>query len=130
MVIGGYTAPEGTRPYFGALLVGFYEANALQFAGKVGTGFNTALLRSLYQQMEAIAQTDCPFANLPMKHQGRWRQNITPREMSSCHWVKPKLVCQIRFTEWTSDGKLRHPVFLGLRTDKKAAEVTRERPIQ
>lgn len=128
-VIGGHTPPEGTRKHFGALLVGIFENKRLRFAGKVGTGFNAALLRSLYQTMKPLAQEACPFADLPEKKQGRWSQNITPRIMRQCHWVNPQLVCQVRFTEWTTDGKLRHPVFLGLRTDKAARGVTRERAV-
>jgi bifunctional non-homologous end joining protein LigD len=127
MVIGGHTPPEGTRKHFGALLVGYYERERLRFAGKVGTGFDAALLKSLHGKMNALNRTSCPFANLPEKQQGRWSQNITPREMKLCHWVEPQLVCQVRFTEWTRDGKLRHPVFLGLREDKDAREVVRER---
>lgn len=128
VVIGGYTPPAGTRQHFGALLVGYFHGKELRFAGKVGTGFNAALLKSLHQKMRALDRPACPFADLPEKRQGRWLQNITPREMKLCHWVEPELVCQARFTEWTRDGKLRHPVFLGLRTDKKAREVVRETP--
>lgn len=128
VVIGGYTPPEGTRQHFGALLVGNYRGKELRFAGKVGTGFNAALLKSLHQKMRSLARPTCPFADLPEKQQGRWLQNITPREMKLCHWIEPELVCQVRFTEWTRDGKLRHPVFLGLRTDKEAREVIRETP--
>jgi len=129
LVIGGYTPPEGARKHFGALLVGYFQKGGqLRFAGKVGTGFNAALLKSLFQKMRAVARKSCPFANLPEKQQGRWAQNITPGEMKRCHWVEPKLVCQVRFTEWTHDGKLRHPVFLGLREDKDAREVVREKP--
>jgi bifunctional non-homologous end joining protein LigD len=129
LVIGGYTPPEGTRKHFGALLVGYFRGKELRFAGKVGTGFNSALLKSLYQKMRALHRETCPFANLPEKQQGRWLQNITPREMKLCHWIKPELVCQVRFTEWTRDGKLRHPVFVGLREDKKASDVVRETPV-
>ena len=128
-VIGGHTPPEGTRKHFGALLVGCYEGERLRFAGKVGTGFDATLLKSLHGRMSALSRTSCPFANLPEKQQGRWSQNITPREMKRCHWGEPKLVCQVRFTEWTRDGKLRHPVFLGLREDKDAREVVREKPV-
>src|SRR6185436_1973773 len=85
LVIGGYTPPEGTRKHFGALLVGYYRGKEFQFAGKVGTGFNAALLKSLYGKMYALRRESCPFANLPEKKQGRWQQNITPREMKSCH---------------------------------------------
>jgi bifunctional non-homologous end joining protein LigD len=127
-VIGGCTPPEGTRKHFGALLVGIHEGKELKFAGKVGTGFDAALLRSLMGRMKAIALDRCPFANLPEKKQGRWSQNITPTEMRRCHWVKPELICQVRFTEWTDDGKLRHPVFVGLRQDKQPRDVRREKP--
>jgi bifunctional non-homologous end joining protein LigD len=130
LVIGGYTPPEGTRLHFGALLIGYYQGKELRFAGKVGTGFNAALLKLLYEKMRGLHRSSCPFANLPEREQGRWAQNITPREMKRCHWVKPELVCQIRFAEWTQDGKLRHPVFLGLREDKKAIQVVRERPVE
>ncbi len=128
MVIGGYTPPEGTRKHFGALLVGYFHGKDLQFAGKVGTGFDEALLQSLHRKMRTLHRAGCPFSNLPEKQQGRWLQNITPREMKRCHWIKPALVCQVRFSEWTRDGKLRHPVFLGLREDKEAREVVRETP--
>jgi bifunctional non-homologous end joining protein LigD len=125
-VIGGYTPPAGTRLHFGALLVGTYAGNELRFAGKVGTGFNAKLLKSLHDQMQPLRRESCPFANLPEKSGGRWTQNITPAEMRRCTWVEPKLVCQLKFTEWTRDDKLRHPVFLGLRADKAARQVVRE----
>jgi bifunctional non-homologous end joining protein LigD len=128
LVIGGYTPPEGTRKHFGALIVGCHQGKEFRYAGKVGTGFNAALLKSIHEKMRGLSRESCPFSNLPEKQQGRWSQNITPREMSRCHWVEPKLVCQIKFGEWTRDGKLRHPVFLGLREDKDATEVVRERP--
>ncbi|MDB6154556.1 MAG: ATP-dependent ligase [Chthoniobacteraceae bacterium] len=127
-VIGGYTPPDGARKHFGALLVGVFEKKKLRFVGKVGTGFNADLLGALHRDFKQIEQENCPFSDLPEKKQGRWAQNITPAEMKLCHWVKPGLVCQIRFTEWTNDGKLRHPVFLGLREDKEASEVVRELP--
>jgi bifunctional non-homologous end joining protein LigD len=125
-VIGGYTPPGGSRPYFGALLVGVYKGGKLKFAGKVGTGFNTKLLHSLHTQFKKLAIDECPFADLPEKRTGRYGQGITAAEMRRCHWVKPVLVCQIKFTEWTRDDRLRHPVFLGLREDKSAKEVVRE----
>jgi len=126
-VVGGYTPPQGTRPHFGALLVGYYEQERLRFAGKVGTGFNDAVLRSLWEQFQPLRREDCPFPDLPEKHAGEWVQNITPAIMRRCTWVEPRLVCQVKYTEWTRDGKLRHPVFLGLRQDKSAADVVRER---
>ncbi len=125
-VIGGYTPPGGSRPHFGALLVGVYEGKQLKFAGKVGTGFNTKLLRSLHAQFQKIAADTCPFVDLPDKRAGRYGAGVTAAEMKRCHWVKPVLVAQIKFTEWTRDDRLRHPVFLGLREDKPATEVVRE----
>ena len=112
-VIVGYTDPEGQRKGIGALLVGVYERGKLKYAGKVGTGFDTKTLRLLERKLSAIARvtTPCETALLPKR----------------AHWVKPRLVAQVAFTEWTSTGKLRHPRFLGLRMDKKPAEVVRER---
>ena len=125
-VIGGYTPPEGSRKYFGALLVGYYDLDGLLFAGRVGTGFSEKALETLHGGLQQIARATCPFVNLPEKTPGRWRQGITPAVMKRCHWVEPVLVAQIKFTEWTSDNQLRQPVFLGLRTDKQAKEVVRE----
>lgn len=126
-VIGGYTPPAGTRKNFGALLVGFYEGTDFKFSGKVGTGFTAKSLKELFDRMAPLRTPKCPFSNLPEKTAGRWAQNITPAEMRRCTWVKPQFVCQLKFTEWTREGKLRHPVYLGLREDKAAAEVIRER---
>jgi bifunctional non-homologous end joining protein LigD len=127
-VIGGYTEPTGSRQAFGAMIVGVYEKGKLLATGKVGTGFDTAMLRDLHAKFKKIAATKCPFANLPAKTAGKWGQGITAAEMKRCHWLRPKLVCQVRFSNWTSDGRLRQPVFLGLRPDKDAAEVVRETP--
>lgn len=128
MVIGGYTNPEGARQHFGALLVGYFKEAKLFFAGKVGTGFNEALLAKLHKQFSGLSQDACPFANLPEKRAGRYGAGVTPAEMKRCHWIKPEMVCQIKFSEWTRDGKLRQPVFLGLRDDKSVREVVREIP--
>jgi bifunctional non-homologous end joining protein LigD len=114
LVIGGYTAPRGTRVEFGALLLGYYRDGRLEYAGKVGTGFDTETLHSLGTQLRALERNDPPFAH---------PQAIRERGVS---WVQPELVAQIGFTEWTRDGRLRHPRFLGLREDKAAAEVVRE----
>jgi bifunctional non-homologous end joining protein LigD len=124
-VIGGYTQPEGSRDYFGALLVGYYKDGELLFASRVGTGFNQRLLGFLYEKFQPLARSSCPFVNLPQKRSGRWGQGLSPSDMKRCVWVEPKLVAQVRFTEWTRDGNLRHPVFLGLREDKSPREVTR-----
>jgi bifunctional non-homologous end joining protein LigD len=128
MVIGGYTEPEGSRKYFGSLLLGYQAKAGLYFAGKVGTGFNEALLRSLHERFNKLEIPDCPFINLPEKSGGRYSAGITVAIMKHCHWIKPQLVGQIKFSEWTRDGKLRQPVFLGLREDKDAQEVVRETP--
>jgi bifunctional non-homologous end joining protein LigD len=129
MVIGGYTDPTGSRPHFGALLVGYYKNKKLQFAGKVGTGFNDILLRKMKSEFDKIPQTQCPFVNLPEKRNGKYGHGITAALMKRCHWVQPKMVCQVKFSEWTRDGKLRQPVFLGLREDKDASEVIREKEV-
>jgi bifunctional non-homologous end joining protein LigD len=126
-VIGGYSDPEGSRKYFGSILVGVYDEGKLIFVGKVGTGFNGEILRTLYSRFKKIERTECPFANLPEKRSGRYGQGVTPAEMKRCHWVEPDLVCQVKFAEWTRDDRLRQPVFLGLREDKAAKEVVRER---
>lgn len=126
-VIGGYSDPGGSRKYFGALLIGYQEKGKLVFACKVGTGYSHAVLKAVYERLQPLRTEACPFANLPTQRSGRWGHGITRAEMKRCHWVEPRLVCQLRFTEWTNDGGLRHPVFLGLREDKSAAEVVRER---
>jgi bifunctional non-homologous end joining protein LigD len=125
-VIGGYTNPQGSRKFFGSILVGYFDAGKFLFAGKVGTGFNEKSLRAFHGELKKIGVASCPFVNLPEKKGDRWSPAMTLSEMRKCHWVKPKLVAQIRFTEWTRDGKLRHPVYLGLREDKEAREVVKE----
>jgi bifunctional non-homologous end joining protein LigD len=115
LVIGGYTAPQGARTDFGALLVGYWEDGRLSYAGKVGTGFDHETLRELGKRLRDLERPDSPFVDI----------HPIPR---GTHWVEPELVGQIAFTEWTRDGRLRHPRFLGLRTDKAARDVVRERP--
>jgi DNA ligase D-like protein (predicted ligase) len=114
LVIGGWTDPKGSRQRFGALLVGYWEGERLRYAGKVGTGFDEATLERLGKMLESLERPDPPF------HEQRLP--------SRAHWAEPELVAEIAFTEWTRDGKLRHPRYLGLRTDKPAREVVRERP--
>lgn len=116
LVVGGYTAPRGSRVGLGALLVGYYEAGELVFAGKVGTGFNDALLRSLRAQLDDDRQPRSPFT----RGTGQPRDNV--------QWVAPRVVVQVAFSEWTVHGKLRHPRLLGVRPDKRATDVVRERP--
>ena len=113
-MIGGYTLPEGSRKYFGSLIVGYYGSQGLLFAGRVGTGFSEKVLADLYAGMQKIRRATCPFVNLPEKKAGRWSQGITPAIMKRCHWVEPVLVAQVKFTEWTLDDQVRQPVFLGL----------------
>ena len=125
-VIGGYTPPQGSRKHFGAILVGYYENKGLVFAGKVGTGFTTEWLSVLHKKFRAEERSDCPFVDLPSKQNGLWVLGITPSMMRKMHWVNPVFVCEIKFAEWTRDGKLRAPVFLGLREDKKASDVVRD----
>lgn len=128
VVIGGYTEPTGSRKHFGALIVGVYEKGELICTGKVGTGFNTALLKELHALFKPLEKEACPFANIPVESRGRWGQGITRSEMKNCTWLKPQLVCQVKFAEWTRDGRMRQPVFLGLRKDKRARDVVREQP--
>jgi bifunctional non-homologous end joining protein LigD len=123
-VIGGYSEPEGARAYFGAILVGYYSGGKLLFASKVGTGFDFRMLKMLFEKFRALSRERCPFANLTEPRRGRG--GLTAGEMRKCKWIEPGLVCEIRFAEWTRDGHLRQPVFLGLRQDKPARDVKRE----
>src|SRR5262249_1964521 len=117
LVVGGYTDPERSRVGLGALLMGYYDREGrLQFAGKVGTGFTSKQLEDLRRRLAPLEQPDSPFehARIP--------------GVTKAHWVRPELVGEVAFTEWTSDGRMRHPSFQGLREDKKAREVVREVP--
>ncbi len=125
-VVGGYTEPKRSRDFFGALLVGYHEGGKLRFASKVGSGYTQATLRELHKKFQPFRRAACPFVNLPTKRPGKFGQGVTASEMKRCTWLDPKVVAQVRFTEWTSDAGLRHPVFVGLREDKRPEEVTRE----
>lgn len=114
MVIGGFTEPNGGRVGIGALLCGYYDAKVFKYSGKVGTGFTESILKDLRKKLDRIERKTCPF-------------ETTPKE-TTVHWVKPELVAQIKFSEITETGSMRHPVYLGLRTDKKAKDVTMELP--
>jgi DNA ligase D-like protein (predicted ligase) len=114
LVIGGFTAPQGSRTDFGALLLGVYDGDQLRYAGKVGTGFDTETLHELGATLRGLARETAPFADAAA---------IKERHVT---WVTPQLVAEVGFTEWTRDGRLRHPRFLGLRDDKAAREVVRE----
>ena len=118
MVIGGYTEPQGARSGFGALLLGVYAEGKLLYAGKVGTGFNTKMLETMYPMLRKIERDTPAFSNPPRGF-----------EAKGVHWVEPVLVGEVAFTEWSNDGALRHPSFQGLRPDKKALEVHREEPV-
>jgi bifunctional non-homologous end joining protein LigD len=114
-VIGGYTDPEGARVGLGALLLGVHDGGGLRYVGRVGTGFSAASARALRRQLGRLVSAQCPFAD---------RVTGVPRP----RWVRPSLVAEVAFTEWTPDGRLRHPSFKGIRQDKDPAEVVRERP--
>ena len=114
LVIGGYTAPKGSREELGALLLGYFDGDGLVYAGKVGTGFDRATLADLAQRLGPLRRDAPPFADAA---------SIRERAVT---WVEPRLVAQVGFTEWTRDGRLRHPRFLGLRFDKSPQEVVRE----
>ena len=112
-VIGGFTAPQGDRDYFGALVLGLYDAGELQWVGNVGTGFDQKLLASLFAGLKPLIVEKCPFAERPKPDKGMT-------------WVSPELVCQVKFANWTPDRRLRAPVFLGLRNDIAPRQVARE----
>ncbi len=116
MVIVGFTAGGGSRTGFGALILGAFEGRQLVYTGKVGTGFDAATLRSLRQRLDDMVVDTYPFV-------------AAPPGLGVVTWVKPELVCEVAFTEWTSSGQLRHPRYRGLRPDKEAAEVLRQRPV-
>jgi bifunctional non-homologous end joining protein LigD len=121
-VIGGYTLGNP----FDALIVGCYEAGVLQYVSKVRNGFSPLLRRELYQLLRMLETSRCPFVNLPEARRSHWGLSLTKEEMEKCQWLKPMLVAQIEFTEWTPDGHLRHASFVGLREDKEAREIRRE----
>jgi bifunctional non-homologous end joining protein LigD len=116
LVIGGFTDPQGSRVGLGAILVGYYEGEDFAFAGKVGTGFDTRMLVDLRRRLDALEVDSSAFT----RAEGLPRVRV--------HWVRPEVVVQVAFIEWTSHGKLRHPRLLGIRPDKTAPEVVRETP--
>lgn len=111
-VVGGFTDPQGSRAGFGALLIGYHENGLLRYAGKVGTGYDHATLRELRARMDTMTQAECPF--------------VDEIHEPTAHWIRPELVIQVGFSEWTRDGRLRHPRYGGLRTDKPPVDVVRE----
>ncbi len=114
-VICGYTEPSGLRKEFGALILGVYSHGELQYVGHTGSGFDSKKLESIIAKLKPLVRTTSPFSR-------------TPKTNTPATWVTPKYVCQVKFTEWTTDGMMRHPIFLGLREDKKAENVVREMP--
>ena len=119
-VVGGYTPDHP----FDALIVGYYEGEKLYYVGKVRNGFVPQVRREVYRKFKGLEIDACPFANLPEKKRTMWA--LTKEEMKNCQWLKPELVAQIEFAEWTPDAHLRHSKFVGLRDDKDPMHVRRE----
>ena len=115
-VIGGYTGPQGGRTYFGALHLGLYQGQKLTYISKVGTGFDAKTLKSIWQEMQPLKRSASPF------------ERKSPKGRQHC-WIEPKLVCEVRFSDWTQDGGIRHPTFLGLRSDKKPEDCRMMEPV-
>ena len=109
VVIGGYTQPRHSREYFGALVVGLYDQGGLHYVGHIGGGLNEKLLKEIHALLQPLKTNKCPFVAAPQTNE-------------PVQWVKPKLVAQVKFAEWTADRRLRQPIFLGMREDKKPRE--------
>jgi DNA ligase D-like protein (predicted ligase) len=122
-VIGGYTV--GTKT-FDALIFGYYEGDRLIYAARTRNGFTPAMRARLFEKFRRLQIPECPFANLPEARSGRWGQGLTKAKMAECRWLKPQLVGQFEFLEWTGENHLRHTRFVGLREDKPARDVRRE----
>ena len=122
-VIGGYTRGTNT---FDALIFGYYEAKNLIYVARTRNGFTPATRVQLFKKFKALEIEACPFVNLPEEKSGRWGQGLTKAKMAQCRWLKPLLVGQFEFLEWTSDDHLRHSKFVGLREDKDPRHVKRE----
>ena len=124
-VIAGYT-PSAKN--FDALVIGYYEDGKLVYAARTRNGFTPASRAELFKKIKPLEIEKCPFANLPEKKAGRWGAGLTAAKMMECRWLKPELVGQFEFVEWTADHHLRHTKFMALREDKKATDVCREEP--
>jgi bifunctional non-homologous end joining protein LigD len=124
-VIGGYK-PENTT--FQSIVVGYYENKKLRFASRVRAGFTAAQRAALFELLSPLKTETCPFADLPSSKSSHWGEGVTAEDMKVLKWVKPTLVAEIAFTEWTRDGHLRHSAFVGLRTDKDPRTIVREHP--
>lgn len=122
-VIGGFK-PNPTN--FESLLVGYYEGKELHFAGKVRAGLTPHTRAEVFRQIASEETGSCPFVNLPSSRTGHWGEGITAEDMKTLRWLKPKVVVEVSFVEWTKDGLLRHSEFVGVRDDKRAREIRRE----
>jgi bifunctional non-homologous end joining protein LigD len=122
-VIGGYTLSGGKN--FDALIFGYYEDGKLIYVGRTRNGFTPSIREKLFQQFRGFHTNSCPFANLPEARSGRWGVGLTASKMEGCVWLKPVLVGQLKFAEWTGDDHLRHSKFIALRDDKDARDVRR-----
>ena len=123
-VIAGYTpSPKN----FDALVIGYYEGSKLMYAARTRNGFTPASRAELFKKLKPLEISGCPFANLPEKKAGRWGAGLTAAKMAECRWLKPQLIGQFEFVEWTEDAHLRHSRFVALRDDKNANDVKRER---
>jgi ATP-dependent DNA ligase len=122
-VIGGYVPASST---FDSLLVGYFEGRELMYAGRIRAGLVPASRRALFPHFAKLMVEDCPFRNLPERTKGRWGEGLTAKDMHKCRWLAPRLVAVAEFLEWTPQLRLRHPRFVGLRTDKDPNEVVRE----
>jgi DNA ligase D-like protein (predicted ligase) len=121
-VIGGYTLGNP----FDALVFGYYEGKRLMYVARTRSGFTPASRQRLFEKFRSLEIPDCPFVNLPEMKSGRWGEGLTKEKMQECRWLKPVLVGQFEFIEWTPEGHLRHSRFVGLREDKRAKDVVRE----
>jgi DNA ligase D-like protein (predicted ligase) len=124
LVIAGYT-PSSKN--FDALVIGYYEDGKLMYAARTRNGFTPASRAELFKKLKPLEIKECPFANLPEKKAGRWGAGLTAEKMKECRWLKPQLVGQFEFVEWTDVSHLRHTKFIALRDDKKAKDVVREK---
>jgi DNA ligase D-like protein (predicted ligase) len=123
LVIGGYVpSPHGLD----SIIVGYYKASELIYVAKIRNGFVPATRRQVFAKLQPLVTPNCPFANLPESHKGRWGTGLTAEDMKKCNWVRPELVVRIEYLEWTESDHLRHSKFAGLRDDKDARAVVKE----
>jgi bifunctional non-homologous end joining protein LigD len=122
-VIGGYVPGSYGLD---SIIVGYYQGRDLIYVARVRNGFVPVLRRQVFEKLRHLTAANCPFVNLPETHKGRWGDGLTAGDMTKCVWVRPQLVAQIEFLEWTESGHLRHSKFVGLREDKEPRSVTKE----